>query len=85
MNPTRFWQFFWRSRMAGGTTFFHVPTKKGMAYFRQTLVDYAKAQKKAAQLAASLKDPLRSELKRASSSGTVRAGHSENSRCHRRG
>lgn len=33
-----------------------------MAYFRQTLVDYAEAQKKAAQLAASLKDPLRSEL-----------------------
>jgi hypothetical protein len=42
---------------------FPCPNEKGMAYFRQTLVDYAEAQKKAAQLAASLKDPLRSELK----------------------
>ena len=41
---------------------FPCPNEKGMAYFRQTLVDYAEAQKKAAQLAASLKDPLRSEL-----------------------
>jgi hypothetical protein len=39
------------------------PNEKGMAYFRQTLVDYAEAEKKAAQLAASLKDPLRSELR----------------------
>ncbi len=42
---------------------FPCPNEKGMAYFRQTLVDYAAAQEKAAQLAASLKDPLRSELK----------------------
>ena len=42
---------------------FPCPNEKGMAYFRQTLVDYAEAQKKAAQLAASLKDSLRSELK----------------------
>jgi hypothetical protein len=42
---------------------FPCPNEKGMAYFRQTLVDYAEAQKKAAQLAAGLKDPLRSELK----------------------
>src|SRR5580700_6380880 len=41
---------------------FPCPNEKGMAYFRQTLVDYAEAQKKAAQLAASLKDSLRSEL-----------------------
>ncbi len=41
---------------------FPCPNEKGMAYFRQTLVDYAEAQKKAAQLVASLKDPLRSEI-----------------------
>jgi len=41
---------------------FPCPNEKGMAYFRQTLVDYAEAQKKAAQLAASLKDPVRSEI-----------------------
>ncbi|MGP0070818.1 MAG: hypothetical protein ACLPWF_02645 [Bryobacteraceae bacterium] len=41
---------------------FPCPNEKGMAYFRQTLVDYAEAQKKAAQIAASLKDPLRNEL-----------------------
>jgi hypothetical protein len=41
---------------------FPCPNEKGMAYFRQTLVDYAEAQKKAAQVAADLKDPLRSEL-----------------------
>lgn len=42
---------------------FPCPNEKGMAYFRQTLIDYAEAQKQAAQLAASLKDPLRNELK----------------------
>lgn len=42
---------------------FPCPNEKGMAYFRQTLVDYAEAQKKAAQLAGSLTDSQRSELK----------------------
>ncbi len=41
---------------------FPCPNEKGMVYFRQTLVDYAEAQKKAAQLAASLQDSLRSEI-----------------------
>ncbi len=39
------------------------PNEKGMAYFRQSLIDYTAAEKKAAELAASLNDPLRKELR----------------------
>jgi len=47
------------------------PNEKGIASFRKTLVHYAEAQKRASELAASLKDPLRSEFKRAASTGAV--------------
>jgi hypothetical protein len=42
---------------------FPCPNEKGMAYFRQTLVDYAAAEKRAAELLAALNDPLLAELK----------------------
>jgi hypothetical protein len=42
---------------------FPCPNEKGMAYFRQSLVDYAAAEKKAADLVAALRDPLLGELK----------------------
>jgi hypothetical protein len=42
---------------------FPCPNEKGMVYFRQTLVDFAAAEKKAAELAAALKDPLLGQLK----------------------
>jgi hypothetical protein len=42
---------------------FPCPNEKGMAYFRQSLVDYAAAEKKAAEVAASLSDPVRKEIR----------------------
>ncbi len=38
------------------------PNEKGMAFFRQKLIEGAEQKKKAAQLLGDLKDPLRSEL-----------------------
>ncbi len=42
---------------------FPCPNEKGMAYFRQSLVDYAAVEKKAAEVAASLNDPVRKEIR----------------------
>jgi hypothetical protein len=42
---------------------FPCPNEKGMAYFRQSLVDYAAAEKKAAEVAASLNEPVRIEIR----------------------
>jgi hypothetical protein len=49
---------------ANGSWFdvFPCPNEKGMAFMRQQLVAWAEQKKKAAQLLADLKDPLRSEL-----------------------
>jgi len=49
---------------ANGSWFdvFPCPNEKGMAFIRQQLVEAAEQKKKAAQLLADLKDPLRSEL-----------------------